>query len=126
MLNDADLERYARQVIIPDLDEDGQQQLLDAKVLVVGAGGLGSPVVMYLAAAGVGTITIIDDDKIARTDLNRQILHTNKAVGTPDWLLGAAVMVHTIGVVVIIAADCQTHFLLKYRPGNLITDGMNQ
>lgn len=90
MLNDADLERYARQVIIPDMGEDGQQRLLDAKVLVVGAGGLGSPVIMYLAAAGVGSMTIIDDDKIARTDLNRQILHTTDTVGSSKVKQAAA------------------------------------
>ena len=62
MLSDADLERYARQVIMPHIGEEGQKRLLDAKVLVVGAGGLGAPVILYLAAAGIGHITIIDND----------------------------------------------------------------
>ena len=62
MLSDIDLERYARQVIIPDMGEDGQKALLEAKVLIVGAGGLGAPVLLYLASAGIGRITIIDDD----------------------------------------------------------------
>ena len=90
MLNDADLERYARQVVLADMGEEGQQRLLDAKVMVVGAGGLGSPVIMYLAAAGVGSITVIDDDMIARTDLNRQILHTTETVGTSKVKQAAA------------------------------------
>ena len=81
MLNDNDLERYARQVIIPDVGEDGQQKLQDAKVLVIGAGGLGSPVIMYLAAAGVCSITVIDDDAVSLSDLNRQIAYTTSAIG---------------------------------------------
>ncbi len=81
MLNDADLERYARQVIMPDIGEAGQEALLAAKVLVVGAGGLGSPAVLYLASAGVGNITIIDDDMVSRSDLNRQIIYQTQDIG---------------------------------------------
>ena len=81
MLNDDDLERYARQAIMPAIGEDGQERLLAARVLVVGAGGLGAPVIMYLAAAGVGTITIIDDDDVSRTDLNRQVIYKDSDVG---------------------------------------------
>ena len=75
MLSDDDLERYARQAIMPAIGEEGQEQLLAARVLVVGAGGLGGPVIMYLAAAGIGTITIIDHDHVSRTDLNRQVIY---------------------------------------------------
>lgn len=82
MLNDADLERYARQVIMPDVGEDGQERLLAARMLVVGAGGLGSPAIFYLAAAGVGHITILDDETVELTNLNRQILHTTASIGT--------------------------------------------
>jgi adenylyltransferase/sulfurtransferase len=81
MLNDDDLERYARQAIMPAIGEEGQEQLLAARVLVVGAGGLGAPVIMYLAAAGIGTITIIDDDHVSRTDLNRQVIYKDSDVG---------------------------------------------
>ena len=81
MLNDDDLERYSRQVIMPDIDEQGQQKLAAAKVLVIGAGGLGAPVILYLAAAGIGHITILDDDKVALTDLNRQIIYTMQNIG---------------------------------------------
>ena len=82
MLNDADLERYARRVIMPDIGEDGQERLLASRMLVVGAGGLGSPVIFYLAAAGVGHITIMDDETVELTNLNRQILHTTASIGT--------------------------------------------
>ena len=81
MLNDDDLERYARQAIMPAFGEEGQEQLLAARVLIVGAGGLGAPVIMYLAAAGIGTITIIDDDYVSRTDLNRQVIYKDSDVG---------------------------------------------
>ncbi|MGB2121677.1 MAG: HesA/MoeB/ThiF family protein, partial [Candidatus Puniceispirillaceae bacterium] len=82
MLSDANLERYARQVIMPDVGEDGQERLLAARMLVIGAGGLGSPVIFYLAAAGVGHITILDDESVELTNLNRQILHTTASIGT--------------------------------------------
>ena len=75
MLSDENLERYARQVIMPQVGEDGQERLLAARVLVVGAGGLGSPVILYLAAAGIGHITILDDEQVELTNLNRQIVH---------------------------------------------------
>ena len=81
MLSDRDLERYARQVIMPDIGEAGQEALLAAKVLVVGAGGLGAPAMLYLASAGVGNITIIDDDIVSRSDLNRQIIYQTQDIG---------------------------------------------
>lgn len=75
--------RYARHFTLPDVGEKGQAKLLDAKVLCIGAGGLGSPVAFYLAAAGVGTIGIIDNDVVDMSNLQRQILHTNDRVGMP-------------------------------------------
>ena len=89
MLSDSDLERYARQVIMPSIGEDGQEQLLAAKVLIVGAGGLGAPVILYLAAAGIGHITIIDDDRVSLSDLNRQIIYREKDVGGSKAQLAA-------------------------------------
>ena len=82
MLSDKDLERYARQAIMPTIGEEGQKKLLAARVLVVGAGGLGAPVLLYLAAAGVGNLTIVDDDNISRSDLNRQIIYRDGDVGS--------------------------------------------
>ncbi len=75
--------RYARHFTLPEVGEKGQAKLLDAKVLCIGAGGLGSPVAYYLAAAGVGTIGIIDHDVVDMSNLQRQILHTNDRVGMP-------------------------------------------
>jgi molybdopterin/thiamine biosynthesis adenylyltransferase/rhodanese-related sulfurtransferase len=77
------LERYSRHVLIPEVGEEGQLQLLDSKVLLIGAGGLGSPAGLYLAAAGVGTLGIIDADVVDSSNLQRQILHTVDRIGTP-------------------------------------------
>ena len=73
--------RYARQIMLPDMGEAGQQALLNARVLVVGAGGLGSALISYLAAAGVGTIGIIDDDRVELSNLARQIIHETGDIG---------------------------------------------
>lgn len=81
MLSGTESERYLRQ--IPLIGEEGQEKLRGAKVLIVGAGGLGTPAALYLAAAGVGQIRIIDPDRVDRTNLNRQILHTEKDIGRP-------------------------------------------
>jgi len=77
------LERYARHIILPEVGPEGQARLLRSKVFVVGAGGLGSPVLLYLAAAGVGTIGVIDADCVDRSNLQRQIIHANDRVGMP-------------------------------------------
>ena len=76
ILTDQEVERYARQVVMPEIGEIGQKRLLDAKVLILGAGGLGAPVIAGLAGAGVGYLTIIDDDVVELTNLNRQIIHS--------------------------------------------------
>ncbi|MCE2516522.1 MAG: molybdopterin-synthase adenylyltransferase MoeB [Alphaproteobacteria bacterium] len=80
-LDDDELHRYARQLILPSFDEDHQLTLKSAHALVIGAGGLGAPVLQYLAAAGLGTITIMDDDTIDLTNLNRQVIHTTPRLG---------------------------------------------
>ena len=74
-------QRYSRHLLLPEVGADGQQKLLDAKVLLLGAGGLGSPTALYLAAAGVGTIGIVDDDVVDVTNLQRQVIHTTGRVG---------------------------------------------
>ncbi len=76
-------ERYSRHVLIPEIGIEGQLKLLDAKVLLLGAGGLGSPTALYLAAAGVGTLGIVDDDVVDLSNLQRQIIHTNDRIGVP-------------------------------------------
>lgn len=81
-LTDNQLERYARHIILKEVGGPGQQKLMKAKVLVVGAGGLGSPLLMYLAAAGVGTLGIIDHDIVDLSNLQRQIIHKTDTLGT--------------------------------------------
>ena len=76
-------DRYGRHILLSEVGLEGQQKLLDAKVLCLGAGGLGSPVALYLAAAGVGTIGIVDDDVVDVSNLQRQVIHTTDRVGVP-------------------------------------------
>ena len=80
-LTDDQLERYARHIVLREIGGPGQQKLLKSRVLIVGAGGLGSPCALYLAAAGVGTIGLVDDDKVALSNLQRQVLYKTKDVG---------------------------------------------
>lgn len=82
-LTPEEIERYKRHLVLHDIGGQGQAKLKAARVLVVGAGGLGSPVLLYLAAAGVGTLGIIDDDRVSLDNLQRQVVHTTGAVGTP-------------------------------------------
>ena len=80
-LNDEQLERYARHIVLREVGGAGQAKLLSARVLVIGAGGLGSPLILYLAAAGVGTIGVVDFDRVSLSNLQRQIAHTTGNVG---------------------------------------------
>jgi molybdopterin-synthase adenylyltransferase len=80
-MNKKQLERYARQMVLPGFGKTGQKRLLNGKVLVIGAGGLGSPAGFYLAAAGVGTIGLVDFQKVSLSNLQRQIAHTTRGVG---------------------------------------------
>jgi adenylyltransferase/sulfurtransferase len=80
---DQQIDRYARHLVLPEIGEEGQARLLGAKVLVIGAGGLGSPLLLYLAAAGVGTLGVVDDDAVDLSNLQRQVLHDTSSIGTP-------------------------------------------
>ncbi|NQT95149.1 MAG: molybdopterin-synthase adenylyltransferase MoeB [Candidatus Omnitrophica bacterium] len=82
-LRDDQIERYSRQILLPNIGGKGQEKILNSKVLIVGAGGLGSPCALYLACAGVGTIGIADADKVELNNLQRQIIHSTKEVGKP-------------------------------------------
>jgi molybdopterin/thiamine biosynthesis adenylyltransferase/rhodanese-related sulfurtransferase len=83
VLDQQERERYGRHLTVPEVGEEGQAKLLGSRVLMIGAGGLGSPAAYYLAAAGVGTIGLVDDDVVDRSNLQRQILHTDDRVGKP-------------------------------------------
>src|SRR5919201_1735097 len=76
-------ERYSRHLLLPEVGMDGQQKLLDARVLLLGAGGLGSPAALYLAAAGVGTLGIVDNDEVDLSNLQRQVIHSSERIGVP-------------------------------------------
>ena len=80
-LSDAQFERYARHLVLEEVGEEGQQKLLQSRVLVVGAGGLGSPLLLYLAAAGIGTLGVVDDDAVDLSNLQRQIVHATESIG---------------------------------------------
>jgi len=82
-LTEEQIERYSRQIVLPQIGSKGQKRLLEAKILIVGAGGLGSIAVMYLAAAGVGKLGIIDFDRVALNNLHRQLLHHTHDIGRP-------------------------------------------
>ena len=82
-LTDDDIERYSRNIILPEIGGDGQSKLLNSRVLLIGVGGLGSPLLMYLAASGIGNITIVDSDKVELSNLQRQVIHNMDQIGLP-------------------------------------------
>ena len=88
----AELDRYARHIVLREVGGPGQMKLKRARVLVVGAGGLGSPALLYLAAAGVGTIGVIDDDTVSNSNLQRQVIHTDARIGMPKVFSAQAAM----------------------------------
>src|SRR6266849_9300 len=90
MLSPQELERYARHIVLREIGGPGQQALKRARVLVVGAGGLGAPALLYLAAAGVGTLGVIDDDAVALSNLQRQVIHGTPEIGEPKVESAAA------------------------------------
>ena len=102
-MNDDQLLRYSRHILLGEIGIEGQQRLLEAHVLVIGAGGLGSPVAMYLGTAGVGTLTIVDDDTVDLTNLQRQIAHSMARVGQAK-VDSAAATVHAINPEVRVVA----------------------
>jgi molybdopterin/thiamine biosynthesis adenylyltransferase len=91
-MNDNQLLRYSRHILLDEIGIEGQQKLLDAHALVIGAGGLGSPAALYLASGGVGRITLVDDDDVDLTNLQRQIMHTTSRVGQPKVESGRAAL----------------------------------
>src|SRR3954464_15303674 len=92
VLSPDELERYARHIVLREVGGPGQAALKRARVLVVGAGGLGAPLLMYLAAAGVGTVGVIDDDVVSLSNLQRQVIHATPDLGAPKVASAAAAL----------------------------------
>jgi len=106
MLTDEEKERYSRQTLLREIGPEGQEKLKNARVLVAGAGGLGSPVAMYLAAAGVGTLGICDGDTVDRSNLQRQILHGTGRLGQNKVTSAQATLADINPNIRIVAHDC--------------------
>ena len=119
-------QRYARHLILPEVGEEGQARLMGARILVVGAGGLGSPLLLYLGAAGVGTLGVVDDDTVDLSNLQRQIVHPTARIGAPKTAsaeatlaaLNPEVRVETHGV--RLAAENAAELVGRY---DLVADG---
>ncbi|MEI4488487.1 HesA/MoeB/ThiF family protein [Frigidibacter sp. MR17.14] len=122
----AELDRYARHIVLRELGGPGQRKLKSAKVLVVGAGGLGSPALLYLAAAGVGTIAVVDDDAVSNSNLQRQVIHRDADIGLPKAESAARTMraLNPFGTVVPIAERLDAEGAERLFAGyDLILDG---
>src|SRR6201991_1651717 len=107
MLSDKELERYARHIVLREVGGPGQAALKEASVLVIGAGGLGAPALMYLAAAGVGTLGVVDDDKVSLSNLQRQIIHATPDIGVPKVASAAATIARLNPHVAVEAHDAR-------------------
>ena len=105
-MNDNQLLRYSRHILLDEIGIEGQQKLLDAHALVIGAGGLGSPAALYLASGGVGRVTLVDDDEVDLTNLQRQVMHTTARVGRPKAQSGKEAML-AINPDVEVSALCE-------------------
>ncbi len=123
---DEQVERYARHIVLKEVGGAGQRRLLESKVLVVGAGGLGSPLLMYLAAAGVGTLGVVDDDEVSLSNLQRQVAHVTARVGRPKTESAAATVaelnpdVTVVGHPVRLTAANALELISQY---DLVADG---
>jgi len=105
-MNDEQLLRYSRQIMLPEIDIAGQQKLADARVLIAGVGGLGSPIALYLAAAGVGHLVLADDDSVELSNLQRQIIHDTSTLGMSK-IDSAKARLHHINPNVSVATVCE-------------------
>jgi adenylyltransferase/sulfurtransferase len=126
MLNSEEIERYARHIVLREVGGPGQAALKRARVLVIGAGGLGAPALLYLAAAGVGAIGVIDDDKVALSNLQRQVIHGTPDIGDPKVQSAAAAIKRLNPLVAVephaarLAADNALELVRHY---DLVADG---
>jgi adenylyltransferase/sulfurtransferase len=125
-LTETQFERYARHLILDEVGEEGQARLLSSRVLVVGAGGLGAPLLLYLTAAGVGTLGIIDDDIVELSNLQRQVIHTTDRLGLPKVESAAAMLaainpdVRVVQMKARLTADNAASVIADY---DLVADG---
>ncbi len=118
--------RYARHILLPDIGIEGQRRLKNARVLVVGAGGLGSPALLYLAAAGVGTIGIVDDDTVDASNLQRQVIHGTPDVGRPKTESAAEAVARVNPLVEVVRHDLRldsTNALHVIAGYDIVLDG---
>lgn len=121
-----DLERYARHLILGEVGGAGQAKLIESRVLVIGAGGLGAPLLLYLAAAGVGTLGIVDDDAVALSNLQRQVIHTEARIGTAKTesaKVSLAALNRTIKVICHSMRLTTENALALIEPYDLVADG---
>jgi len=125
-LSDAQLERYARHIVLKEIGGAGQSRLLSADVAVIGAGGIGSPAILYLAAAGVGTIRVIDDDDVALSNLQRQIMFGTADVGAPKAEAAMAAVARINPDVKLIPINARIdadNAVIMLRDADIILDG---
>lgn len=118
-MNDKELLRYSRQIMLPDFDIAGQERLLAAKVLIVGLGGLGSPVAMYLAAAGIGELWLADHDSVDASNLQRQIVHRENSIGEHK-VISAAASLQTLN------PNARVHCIDKKLQGDALIDAITR
>jgi molybdopterin-synthase adenylyltransferase len=124
-VNDAQLQRYSRHILLDEIGFDAQQRLLDATILVIGAGGLGSPVAMYLAAAGIGHLIIADGDTVDLTNLQRQIIHSTDSIGQAKVQSAAQAIAQLnpdVKVTTINARLSDDDLLSQVRLANVVVD----
>ncbi|MFJ3956355.1 molybdopterin-synthase adenylyltransferase MoeB [Arthrobacter sp. NPDC090010] len=125
-LSREELERYSRHVIIPEIGSVGQRRLKNARILVIGAGGLGSPALLYLAAAGVGTLGVVDDDVVELSNLQRQVMHTVDRVGLPKTESAAQAIAELNPLVTVVQHRVRldnSNAVELFRQYDLILDG---
>jgi len=124
---DADaVERYARHLVLPEIGVAGQQSLARSRIALVGAGGLGAPAALYLAAAGVGTLTIIDDDRVERSNLQRQVIHADARIGmhkTESAQIALAALNPSVRIEVINERLCAANVEAVLRGSDVVIDG---
>jgi len=114
-MDDEQLLRYSRQIMLPEIGFEGQQKLLQSRVLIIGLGGLGSPAAMYLTAAGIGELVLVDFDQVDLSNLQRQIIHTSDSIGLPKVESAR----HTLAK---INPDCQVHCINQQLEGEALIE----